>query len=253
MKTLSLIGLGTLALLTGLLVHAPVATLLAWSQPKDGIPPVQLLGATGTLTAGSANQILINGRPAWGELEWQFKPLHLLLARAAYHLQGQSGDTLLRADVSLLPTQSVHMAPLALSGTLKSLLTTVGHAYLPVDGAVRLNAEKLALSQGWPTHVQGKVELQALQWTLARDPVTLGDFQADVGSDAGIVTAKLSSVAGPLELTGEAIAKPDRSYRLQMKFRIQAAASEELRTLVASLGSPDAAGFYHVQKEGQLP
>lgn len=253
MKTLPLIGVGAFTLLVGLIAHAPAATVQAWLKPKDKVPEVQLMGVAGTVMNGSANRVLLNGQPAWGELEWQFKPLHLLLARLAYRLQGNAEQTVLLGNVSLLPTGHLHLKPMLLSGSVKSLLTLADQPYLPVDGLARMDAQKVVLKQNWPLSAQGKLEIQDLIWTLAREPVTLGDFEADVSTDAGVVTAALQSVEGPLELSGVAIAKPDRSYRLQLQFRIRGAASEELRSLLSSVGTPDAQGYYRINQEGKLP
>lgn len=254
MKTRSLIGLGTFTFLVGLVVHAPAATVQAWLTPKDATPQLRLMGVAGTVMDGSANRILVNGQPVWGELEWHFKPLQLLLARLTYQLQGNTGETILLGDAALLPTGHLNLKPVLLSGSVKSLLTLLGQPYLPMDGQARLDAEKIVLKQNWPVSAQGKVEVQDLIWTLAREPVTLGDFQADVSTDAGVVTTRLQSLeGGPLELSGEVIAKPDRSYRAQIQFRVRGTASEELRSLLGSVGSPDAQGYYRLNREGKVP
>jgi len=95
--------------------------------------------------------------------------------------------------------------------------------------------------------------LQGVAWTLARTPLLLGDFRADVTTAPEAVTALITSPAGPLEASGFAKLLPDQSYDVDILVKPKPGASEMLLNYLKTLGAPDPQGFYHLRQRGKLP
>lgn len=251
MKTRGLLLIAALVFFYTLITHAPAATLYAWFTPKGAVPVVQLYGLQGTLASGSVSGISIKGRPAVQDLRWNLRPLWLLLGRADFHVEG--GGTALTIDggLSLLLTGGINLHDMEVSGLLKPLLTAIGQPYLPVDGRAQLQVETLKLRKGLPTAAEGVLNLQGLAWTLARDPLLLGDFQAVVSPQAQGTGAVVTTVGGPMDVSGEGQLSLDQSYDLHLQLKAKAGANPMILNLLHSLGQPDVQGYYHLRRSGQ--
>lgn len=242
----------TLAVLTGcaflatLALHAPAALLY---RPKEGA--AVLSGLQGTLSAGQIGAIVVNGRPVVTDLAWNLRPWWFLLLHLTADVTVGGADVA-HARVSRLPFGAWRIRDLEAGGEVKSLLVALGQPPLPVQGRVRLALPNLKLKDGAPVEAQGTFEVQGLAWSLAREPLALGDFSATLDNDDKGVVAQLASGPGPLELEGEAHLAPDRSYDLALKLRPRPDAGEQLQTLVRSLGTPDGQGWIHVRRQGTL-
>lgn len=247
-KQLIAFGCGAFAL--GLLLLAPAATLYGWTRSSKPAA-LELLGLQGTITAGSLSGAQFGGRPALRDLDWQLQPLWLLLGRASFHVSG-GGDTSVDGNVAVSPLGTLRLRDFRAAGAIKPLLAMAGQAFLPVEGQARLELAQLKLRQGLPQSVEGNLQIQGLTWTLARDPLLLGDYRADLSTENDDSVARIRSVSGPLELSGTARLSTDRRYSLELKMKPKPEASDMLRKLVGGAGAPDVQGYYNVRKQGQL-
>lgn len=252
MKVRTLILLGLAGFLAGLVLLAPAAVLYGWFSPKEPPPPYQLVGLQGTLSQGKLAALQFGGRPALQNVSWQLRSLALLLGRASFRLEG-GGDTLVSGGLSMSMLGTLRLSDFVATGPVKPLLAAAGQAYLPVEGQLRLDLKQLKLRKGLPQSVEGELQMQNLAWTLAREPLLLGDYRADLSTaDDGSQLAKISSVNGPLELSGNGRFGADQSYELELKLRPKPEASAMLRNLISGAGSPDLQGYYTVRQKGKL-
>lgn len=250
MKRRWLIFLAASVFLMGLLASAPVAMVYAWLAPKDPSPR-QLVGLSGTLREGRVTAVVNNNRTVLSDLHWQLKPLWLLAGRFAAQLDGGGENLLVDGGISVTPAGTLRFTQLRTNGRLAALTSAIGYPF-PIDGTAGLNFEKLVLSGGVPLTAQGNGMVQGLAYTLARDPIPLGDFQVDVTTEQDVIVASLASVSGPLELKGEARLQPDGAYESLIRVRPRPDASTMVRNLLNSLGQPDVSGWYQIRKVGQM-
>lgn len=252
MKLRWLITLGALSFCSGLLLLAPAATLYGWLKPKDRPPALEIFGLHGTLSEGGLSGIQFNGRPVLNDIHWTLKPLWLLLARAAFHVDGGGEQAVIDGDISLSLPATLSLHDFRVAGALKPLLAAVGQPYLPVDGQVRFDLQQLKFKNGMPAKVEGVVQVQGLVWTLAKDPLLLGDYQAILTSENADSITKIESTGGPLELSGDGKFAQDQSYEINLKLRPKAGASPMLRNLISSGSAADPQGYYHIRQQGKL-
>ena len=255
MKLRWLIALGGFGFLCGALMRAPAGTLAfyGWLKPAaQGAPAAEVYGLQGTVGAGELTGMQIGNRRLLLDLHWQFHPLWLLLGQARFHITGSGNETSTQGDIGFAPFHTIRLHAFQASGAIKPLLAAAGQAFLPVDGKAGVDADDIVFKNGIPQKLAGTVRVQQLVWTLARDPVPLGDFQAVVSPDHGDSLAKIESTGGPMELAGDARFAADQSYTVDLKFRLKPDATPMLRNLVAGAGAPDAQGWYHLRQSGKL-
>lgn len=238
-----------LSFVLSLFFNAPAAVLYGWLQPRLGT--LELVGVDGHLREGQVAAVQLNGRPLIEQLHWKLRLSDLLLARLGVDLDAR-GSTLLSGHVSR-SFGSLRARELRVAGGLKTVLAAVNQPFAPLDGELGLALEQLILRQNWPRHAQGTVRVDKLSWTLARDPLVLGSYQAVIAPDGDDVVATISTLGGALEVSGKARARPDRHYELHLQMRPRGNAPPMLLNLLNSLGAPDPQGYYHLRKEGQAP
>jgi hypothetical protein len=244
-----LITIGVAAFVWTLLLHAPAATLYGWFATKDA--PTQLLGIEGSLAEGRVAGIVSGGRPLLRDVHWQLQPWWLLLLRGSFHVD-TGAPIALRGRVGISPL-ATHVSSAHISGGLKALLGAAGLAYLPIDGVADGDIDQLTLKHGIPTSAAATLQLRGLNWALAKPPLQLGDFRADISNDGDAIVAKIQSTTGPTEAQGLARLNADGSYDSDIRLKAKPNADEMTQNLLRSIGQPDAQGYYHARSHGQLP
>lgn len=247
-----LLLIGALTLLLGLIAYAPAATLYRWIAPKNDVSGVEYYGIQGTLSQGQVAAISVRGRTVLSDLHWTFKPLWLLLAQRVFTISGGSEQATLEARLRLTPTGALVIGNLHTSLHLKDLLSAAGQTYLPLDGQIVLDIDSLKFKNSQLQKVTGTAQIRGLAWTLAKEPLSIGDFEAKASTTDGAIQILLKSISGPLEVKGEIKIASDQIYRVTLQYRAKAQADPMLRNLVSSAGAPDAQGWTHYNSQGRL-
>lgn len=251
MKRRWLVLIGVLAFLGTAVLHAPVDRLYGALSARLPDSTLALHGVHGTLSHGGVAGISKNQRAWLGEIDWTLRPAWLALLRLTADLK-MRGDPQLQMTISRSVLGRLRLGDLEAQGTVKSLLLLAGLPPLPVEGQARLIIDSVQFSGGLPAQVDGLAEIHGLIWTLARDPMVLGDFNANLATDDKGVFAQLASASGPIELSGEARLAPDRSWDFHVQLKPRPEATPQVLALVHSLGNPDNGGWYHLRRRGTL-
>ncbi|MEQ1440555.1 type II secretion system protein N [Fontimonas sp. SYSU GA230001] len=247
MKLRYLLLAGGVTFAAALLLQAPAALLYAWTLAARSDAPVRLYGVEGTLLSGRALQVSQGSQALLRQLRWTFRPQDLLLGRVGYHLRSDAPPMLVDG-VLATGIGGLQVTRAQASGELRALAGAFGQGFVPVNGQVGLQLERLRLAGGWPVAAQGEVRIAGLAWVLGREPVPLGDYRAELTTDAGEIVATVGSLGGALEVSGSGRVRPDRSYELDLRLRPGADAAPMLTNLLRQLGAPDAQGYYRLRQ-----
>ena len=232
-----------------LIANVPAALLYAAFKPKQSALTVH--GLQGPWAAGQLSGISQGGRLLLQDLRWYFKPWWLPLGRAAVHIEGGGEIATLQGELSQSPA-TTRLSDFRIAGSVRRLAGLANMSYLPLDGQAGADLDSLVLKKGFIDSVTGTLNLSGLAWTLAREPMPLGDFQFDIVTTPEAVIATASSPSGPLEVAGDARLLPDRSWELKLRLKPRPGASETLLNYLRSLGNPDAEGYYPLRQQGRL-
>lgn len=244
-----LLGLAVFAV--SAVLQLPAERLHAWVTAGIG-KPVALQGLSGTLSAGRATQIDVQGQPVLQDLAWQLQALRLLMGRASFHLTGGRDGARMDGTAYIVPSGTLTLSDFRLDAPVRSVLAAAGQPFLPFEGQAALDLTSLKLRQGWPSRAEGLLELRGLSWKLGREPVLLGDYETKFENETGGVKATVRSLGGPLEVGGEGRVGDDRSYELNLQLRPRPDAPPMVGNLARNLGEPDAQGWYHLRRRGNL-
>lgn len=247
MKLRWLLLIGALVFVVTLVTQAPVAVLYAWLKPAGG---VQLMGLEGSVMQGRAAAVQVDGRVAMEDVVWTLHPLPLLAGRAAFDVSSGKDALLMNGRITAVPG-GFNADGLRATGALKQLLAAAGQAFLPVDGQAGLELTSLRVRKGLPQSAEGRLSIRGLSSQLGQ-PLLLGDFQADITPESDGIKALITTLAGPLDASGEARLKQDRSYTLDLRLRSKPDADPALVRMLPMLGKPDAQGNYRIQRGGRL-
>lgn len=228
-----------------------IPAALLYSAFKPAQSKLVVHGLQGPWSEGSLSGISLNNRLVAQDLRWDLKGLPLLLGRVALQLSGGGQIATLDGGVSA-GIGGLRLSDFRFAGGIKSLAAAAGYSYVPVDGRAGGELLKLIVKGGQLNFAEGSFDLKGLIWTLARDPLLLGDFHAEITTAPEAITAIISSPSGPLEASGFAKLSPDQSYDVDILIKPKPGASEMLLNYVKTLGAPDPQGFYHLRKRGQL-
>ncbi len=248
MKPVWLVLLGLLSFLLSALFAAPVDRLHAWLVPDQS--QVRAFGLSGTVSSGSTALIQARNKPVLKEISWELQKLHLLLGRASFDVSGGADGMLLDGSVSAVPSGAVSLKDFRLSSPLGALAASAGFAFVPAIGAIGADIQHLKLRDQWPVSADGVVTAHKLSWKLGRDPILLGDYTARLENETGGIRADISTLSGPLEVTGDAHVNHDRSWELNLKMKPRPDAEAMVGNLVRNMGQPDTQGWYHLKRRG---
>lgn len=245
MKPASLVAVGLLVLILGLLVHAPAAVLYGWTLGARTESPLRLYGVDGGLFSGSAAQIRVSNRVLANDLRWTLRPAALARGRVVFHVRS-GGAPLLFDGIVTSDLGGMRVTELKASADLRTLATLAGQTLVPVSGQVGLDLGHLQMKDQWPYAAEGRLQLLGLSWALGQ-PAMLGDFEAQLQGENGTVQATVTTLSGVIDVMGEAQLNPDRSYVIDLRLRPSADAPPMLRNMLQSLGPADAEGYHRLR------
>jgi len=250
MKTRSLILIGVASFIGFVVASAPVAAI--WPRVAARQPALSLAGLSGTVLAGSASAVSVNGRTVARPLHWAFSPLALLAARLGFHVsgsleglhfEGKAGRTI-GGDLAIDDMQG--------GGSLKGLLNLTGDSFLPVDGDVALSIDSLRLAGNFPKRLSGELAVSNVRWSLTKDPQLLGDFLIRVSTEADVVVARVAPTSGPLDVGGEIRVMADRNYEVDLKVKAKPGAPPAVQNLIRTLGEADTEGYFRIKTRARF-
>ncbi|MDH4458294.1 MAG: type II secretion system protein N [Nevskia sp.] len=250
MKARSLILVGIFSFVGFVIASAPVATL--WPRIASMQPALNLAGLSGSVFAGSASAVSVNGRTVARPLRWVFSPLALLAARLGFHVSGGVDGLSFEGKVARTIGGDIAISAMHGDGALKDLMTMVGSAFLPIDGDVALSIDSLRLVDRFPKQLAADLQIGNLRWTLTREPQLLGDFQVTISTEADVIVARVVPTAGPLDVDGEIRVMADRHYEVDLKVKAKPGAAPAIQNLVRTLGQADTEGYFRIKTRAQL-
>ncbi len=234
MKQLISYGLfALLAFVMALVAQAP-ATLLATTF-APALQPVQLAEVSGTLRAGQARAVAVEGFPL-GSASWRWQPLALFGGRAAF-------ATELAGNGGLQGAGTLGVRP---GGTLEASgwkvnipLAALREGGLPVPefvtGLLRLDLDQLDYDGRRLQAVSGELQLRDARVQVDR-PLALGDYTMalSVGEDGSL----LGNLSGGsiVPVSGTVRFREDGTYQVQVQLRDLNQAPADVREFLQSLG-----------------
>jgi len=236
-KISRLLWAGSLALFLFVLLLVSVpARLLNYVVPADQL---MMSGLSGTLWDGHAAAVrlrLPQGYWHLGSVSWTLEPFSLLLftprinVRSDWGNQTFSGDLLLRgkSDLAVYDVEGQIAA-----GVLRHF------APVALDGLFTLQFSELALSNGLPTRVQGRLVWQDGAWQSPRGLVPLGTYALNLQQlDGEPLRGEIVTLAGSLEASG-GVVLDNRRYSVNILMRSEDELESQMQEMLGLIATPE--------------
>jgi general secretion pathway protein N len=238
-------GIGTYLLV--LLAHFPAGKLTGYLEQQYA--PLVFRSVSGSVFSGSAARVEREGLVA-GPLNWRFRPAGLLSARLEYHLQGSVRQHRFTGNAAIDLSGRLHVSDAGIELDPADLV----REYSPVDftttGRVRLQIDSLALQDGFPMALDGR-----LAWSEAgvTEPVSLalGRVAVVLGHEADRITGEVSN-DGDTRVAGRLSLSAARDYSIDLQVTPGGEASPEVSEFLKSWGQPGQGGGYRLADSGTL-
>ena len=234
-RIIGLTLLGLVAYSVFLIATLPAARAWAWF---GGGVPLQAYGLDGTLWSGRA-AVLQDQLRRLEAVQWQLRPVQLLLGRVAVDATGRLPDEgRLRGNFKLTPS-AMHAEDLKFDLPATTLLQWA-EIQLPVkvDGRFDSLLQELAVSQGRLIQANGIVNWHSASLNLGRQPLPLGNIALRLEPADGAIKGTLMNQGSPLQLGGDLRLTPDGKFVLDINARLAGEADEATRQAFVNVGVP---------------
>jgi hypothetical protein len=257
-RTVWLVALGVLALLAFALVTLP-AGVAAGPLRKAGIEAVSF---SGSVWSGRANGLAWRGALV-GDVTWTLRPIALLGGRAAGQAQlTRSDGSLAAAFDAALTGKDLRLRDVSFALPLAALDAFPLGGPKGWRGQAQGQFAAIDVTQGWPTQLQGKLELDGL---IAPPPrsAPVGSFHAvfpaaqprqslSVPMDASNVTAQVTDKDGPFAVDAQLTLSRTRNFALEGTLSPRGPVPPAMERSLQLLGPADAAGRRQFSVGGTL-
>lgn len=215
------------------------------------LPPTVIANnPSGTLWRGTAAHVQLNlsgRRFALGSVEWELHPLGLLWGNAV-SLQSSWGRQQLDLSAGIAFNGDVHVSDASIVADIswvKNLLP------LFIAGDVKVDLDELSIStSGTPSVLAGRLVWENAAWQALGGNVSLGTYAVDVTTSDQVISGKVVTLKGALDLTGEFTLKGDR-YSVVADLSGTAVRNEAFQQAIALMAVPTESG-YRIDLSGTL-
>jgi general secretion pathway protein N len=243
-----LVALGIGAFVIFALITFPASVVLS----RLGSAGVSAGGVSGSIWNGRAQVLQVHGTTI-GSVEWRLHFLPLLTAHARADVKVTRIDGFANTQLSVAPGGTIALKALTASLPLSALPANVA----PGGWTGTLNAKfaQLSLANGWPTHVDGSIDLVDVTGP-ARQPANMGSyritFDPATASAESLQGAVADTGGGPLQIAGTLQLNPDHSYSVDAFVATRPDAPRNLVKSLEYLGPPDAQGRRQFSMAGTM-
>lgn len=233
-----LVALGVGAYLVFAVITLPASLVTARLAPMG----VNTAGVEGTVWKGRA-QVVQVANSNLGSVSWDLHVLALFTARLRADVQLTRVDGFARGVVAVSPSGNVRLRNVTASLPLSAL--PAGGLPRGWTGTLNLKLADLAVENGWPTVLNGTVEAVDLVGP-PRKPANIGSYKLTFpdpkANAAEGLAGALVDTAGPLQISGTLLLKPDRSYQIDGLIATRPTTPRDVADALQMLGPPDPQG-----------
>jgi len=243
----TLITIGVITLVIGIIANLPARHLFGWLQNNGQLPPsLQTSGLQGTVWNGHAQRAQLNGLGLY-ELEWQAKPLGLLVLNPGWNVGAQTNNGYLETVV-YARGQNLKLKDLRANLPLRDLPLP---PLVPLDGELFLDISELHLENRLPTKLVGETTLNNAA-LVGSSPLPLGTLLIDwIDVDAGL-SGTINDLDGVVEVAGTVTVDSDGNYELNARLTPRASTSEEIVNALNLFARKQTDGSWEILYRGSL-
>ena len=246
-RIVAYVVLGLLAYVGFLLSTFPAER--AFAMLNQQLPNLRAAGLSGTAWSGQASILQIQGQNL-EKLQWQLKPWSVLFGQLELDVQLDGADVAGQASIGLQPDGAIQLTDVDLRLSAAEISTQF---QVPVDlgGQFIVQLQSAKLMGQKILSAEGLVRWQraALVSPFAQP---LGEFVAQLSTEADDIKAQVKDEGGPLQLDGVASLKSDGGYNFNGSVSVRDTQQQLLVQGVKAMGRPGSDGRVPLRYSGRL-
>jgi len=246
-RIVAYVALGLLAYVGFLLSTFPAER--AFAMLNQQLPNLRAAGLSGTAWSGQASILQIQGQNL-EKLQWQLKPWSVLFGQLELDVQLDGADVAGQASIGLQPDGAIQLTDVDLRLSAAEISTQF---QVPVDlgGQFIVQLQSAKLMGQKILSAEGLVRWQraALVSPFAQP---LGEFVAQLSTEADDIKAQVKDEGGPLQLDGVASLKSDGGYNFNGSVSVRDTQQQLLVQGVKAMGRPGSDGRVPLRYSGRL-
>jgi len=247
MRIVAYVVLGLLAFAGFLLTTFPAER--AFALLAEQAPNVRAAGLSGTAWSGQARVLQVDGRNL-EKLQWQLKPWSVLFGQLELDVQLDGADVAGRASIGLQPDGAIQLTDVDLSlaaaemSALFKVPVDLGGQFIVQLQSAELMGQKILAAEG----------LVRWQRAAMTSPFAqpLGEFVAQLTTEAEVINAQVKDEGGPLQLDGLVKLKSDGSYNFNGSVSVRDVQQKLLVQGLKAMGRPGKDGRVPLRYSGRL-
>ena len=246
-RIVAYVVLGLLAYVGFLLSTFPAER--AFAMLNQQLPNLRAAGLSGTAWSGQASILQIQGQNL-EKLQWQLKPWSVLFGQLELDVQLDGADVAGQASIGLQPDGAIQLTDVDLRLAAAEMSTQfqvpvdLGGQFIVQLQSARLMGQKILSAEG------------LIRWQRAAlvSPFAqpLGEFVAQLSTEAEFIKAQVKDEGGPLQLDGVASLKSDGSYNFNGSVSVRDSQQQLLVQGVKAMGRPGSDGRVPLRYSGRL-
>ena len=232
------------------LATTPAAAVFSLVQ-KNSQLPFSLHGIDGSLWNGTAERITIPSAPKLTQLSWSLNPFALLLARVNASVETDILDNKLTGNISVNSSGELSGSDIQTRLQGKVVQQLLDLPLGEIDGDFNINIESFELASTLPA-IKGNVQWNKARFTLA-DTVELGNVDIKIKpADNNTMNISINNQGGNLSVEGSIVLMENKNYKLNLTFKPQANANNNIKQSLAMFAKRQSNGSYILKQNGNL-
>ena len=249
-RRLAYILLGLLAYAVFLVLLCPASLLI--EQLSQRLPGFSAQSVQGSAVQGTAQSVQLSATARLETIAWRLRLFPLLLGRIEYDLQLSAPELNIRGIASLGWDRQLRLVALNGQLPLPQAIALAGRPPPPLNGTLELDNVALRLNRDYrPTEAGGLIHLRNLGTSFG-NPLSLGNFDIQLQTQANALVASVQDQGGPLQLNGSLTLDPDGRYRFTAQAAPRDQNNRELYQALSLLGRPEGNGKWMFDFAGSL-
>lgn len=241
---------GTLALALFLIVNIPAALVV--NAVSDQLPQIKIQNVSGTLWQGSAQQISVQSKHVFNNVNWSVCIGHLLLAEACVEFDASYKKNPLSGQLSVDLNNNLHGKNIKTVMNAKSLGQMITLPLGEIAGEISLDLDSIDYQPGGVPALNGVIKWNNASITIA-EAAKLGDITISLAeSEENPINATIANQNGQLAIAGTASVGASTDYSVDLSLTPNNTASNNLRSSLGLFAKPQTNGSFAVKNSGNL-
>ena len=246
-RIVAYVVLGLLAYVGFLLSTFPAER--AFAMLSQQLPNLRAAGLSGTAWSGQASVLQIQGQNL-EKLQWQLKPWSVLFGQLELDVQLDGADVAGHASIGLQADGAVQLTDVDLRLSAAEMSTQF-QAPVDLGGQFIVQLQSAKLMGQKILSAEGQVRWQRAALVSPFDQ-PLGEFVAQLSTEADDIKAQVKDEGGPLQLDGVASLKSDGSYNFNGSVSVRDSQQQLLVQGVKAMGRPGSDGRVPLRYSGRI-